>query len=257
MGTVLCAHSVDHKLINQRWITWWQVALAYNGHIPANRWQMAVSRMGKHPFSMDLDCLFLHSKTWTWAAQDYCSHMVSVSQIWQTCGWFQLILVNVHLCAHKYIKRQPELLWIPSSQSDYLLLLLNVIVPINTTFVTAVVFRHILIHNFIHWSATTIKLLRTVGKKHWSSHNSKIFYWGMVDPGYHPPKPSAQIPRSSTPSMDLAHPDYIGPWREQCLYSHTTKTTQEQPEDHDEELKCPSGLKMPQIQIWLSSIEYT
>lgn len=32
------------------------------GHIPANRWQMALTRMGKHTFSMDLHCLFLHSK---------------------------------------------------------------------------------------------------------------------------------------------------------------------------------------------------
>lgn len=33
------------------------------GRIPANRWQMALTRMGKHVFSMDWHSLFLHGKT--------------------------------------------------------------------------------------------------------------------------------------------------------------------------------------------------
>lgn len=79
------------------------------GHIPANRWQMASTRMGKHASSMDSNCLFLHGRTQTWTTRDYCS----VSQVWLTWGRLE--------------RARLRLLWFPSRGTHhfYYLLLIN------------------------------------------------------------------------------------------------------------------------------------
>jgi len=77
------------------------------GHIPANRWSMASTRIGKYAFSMDLHYLFLPFENLNRTAQDYCSQKVSGSQVYQTWGRLDLILENLcaHVCGKVWFKR--------------------------------------------------------------------------------------------------------------------------------------------------------
>ncbi len=74
------------------------------GYIPANRWQMALTRMGKHTFSVGLLCLFLNSKLGP--AQH---GIISLPRGFSISGLadmreLEIIRVNLHLRAHKYTK---------------------------------------------------------------------------------------------------------------------------------------------------------